>query len=132
MAVNGTGNTPLEAIARTNKLGSLSWGELRNEIISKLDSIVGQFPRPDVKQHDGNGHTEPPDTQGDVKITRTVKAEEPVEQYVERIRTMLESMSDPPFTIQRLCELLGPASLQYKTVYKYLRAIEKVQFSSEI
>ncbi|KAG4100154.1 PPP4R2-domain-containing protein [Neocallimastix lanati (nom. inval.)] len=51
---------------------------------------------------------------------------ESVEDFQMRIWSILDSFDEPPFTIQRLCELTTISHEQHKTVWKYLRAIEKV------
>ncbi|OUM68333.1 hypothetical protein PIROE2DRAFT_58106 [Piromyces sp. E2] len=51
---------------------------------------------------------------------------ESVEDFQMRIWSILDSFDEPPFTIQRLCELTTINQEQHKTVWKYLRAIEKV------
>jgi len=51
---------------------------------------------------------------------------ESVEDFQMRIWSILDSFDEPPFTIQRLCELTTISHDQHKTVWKYLRAIEKV------
>ncbi|KAL1923415.1 uncharacterized protein VTP21DRAFT_8395 [Calcarisporiella thermophila] len=48
------------------------------------------------------------------------------EDYENRIIEYLENFEGPPFTIQRLCELLMRPTEHHKTLFKYLRAIEKV------
>lgn len=51
---------------------------------------------------------------------------ESIEDFQMRIWSILDSFDEPPFTIQRLCELTTISHEQHKTVWKYLRAIEKV------
>ncbi|ORX64619.1 hypothetical protein BCR32DRAFT_330560 [Anaeromyces robustus] len=51
---------------------------------------------------------------------------ESVEDFQQRIWSILDSFDEPPFTIQRLCELTTVSKDQHKSVWKYLRAIEKV------
>jgi len=49
------------------------------------------------------------------------------EQEKQRLCTYLCDFNEPPFTLQRLCELLvGPAGEVYKTTKAYAFAIEKV------
>ncbi|KAJ2917201.1 hypothetical protein MD484_g3177, partial [Candolleomyces efflorescens] len=50
---------------------------------------------------------------------------EQVKDAVQAIFEQLDSFDGPPFTIQRLCELLLEPQKQYKSVGKYLRAVEK-------
>lgn len=50
---------------------------------------------------------------------------EQVKDAVQAILEQLDSFDGPPFTIQRLCELLLEPQKQYKSVGKYLRAVEK-------
>lgn len=52
--------------------------------------------------------------------------DETVEDFQMRIWAILDSFDEPPFTIQRLCELVTVAKEQHKNIYKYLRAIEKM------
>ncbi|ORX46232.1 PPP4R2-domain-containing protein [Piromyces finnis] len=51
---------------------------------------------------------------------------ESIEDFQMRIWSILDSFDEPPFTVQRLCELATINQEQHKTVWKYLRAIEKV------
>ena len=44
---------------------------------------------------------------------------------LDAILEQLESFEEPPFTIQRLCELLLDPKRHYKSIGKYLRAVEK-------
>lgn len=52
--------------------------------------------------------------------------DESIEDFQMRIWAILDSFDKPPFTIQRLCELVTISQEQHKNIWKYLRAIEKV------
>ncbi|TPX52523.1 hypothetical protein SeMB42_g01352 [Synchytrium endobioticum] len=51
---------------------------------------------------------------------------ETIAEYEERIDEALDSFEEPPFTIQRLCELITSSSGQHRSIWAYLRALEKV------
>ena len=50
------------------------------------------------------------------------------EAYHERINGLLNVFTSPPFTIQRVCELLLNPTEHHANLIKYLRAVEKVMF----
>ncbi|KAJ3031345.1 Serine/threonine-protein phosphatase 4 regulatory subunit 2 [Rhizophlyctis rosea] len=51
---------------------------------------------------------------------------ETIDEYLQRISTAMNIFDRPPFTLQRLCELATRPTEHHKTVWKYLRAVEKV------
>ncbi|KAJ1922226.1 hypothetical protein H4219_000088 [Mycoemilia scoparia] len=56
------------------------------------------------------------------------KPDDESRDYQNRIGYCLLMFEKPPFTIQRLCELLVDAERYYKSEHKFLRAIEKVVY----
>uniref|UniRef100_A0A7S3G6C1 Serine/threonine-protein phosphatase 4 regulatory subunit 2 n=1 Tax=Palpitomonas bilix TaxID=652834 RepID=A0A7S3G6C1_9EUKA len=51
---------------------------------------------------------------------------ESFDHYRLRLIGLLDSLDGPPFTIQRLCELLHTGSAMYRSSRKYLYALEKL------
>ncbi|KAJ3047052.1 hypothetical protein HK097_000275, partial [Rhizophlyctis rosea] len=50
---------------------------------------------------------------------------ESINNYETRICMGLDDFEEPPFTLQRLCELAIRPTEHHKSVWKYLRAVEK-------
>ncbi|KAI9017564.1 PPP4R2-domain-containing protein [Gaertneriomyces semiglobifer] len=51
---------------------------------------------------------------------------ETLQDYLLRINRALDALEEAPFTIQRLCELAIRPNEHHKSVWKYMRALEKV------
>ncbi|KAJ3058736.1 hypothetical protein HK102_010332, partial [Quaeritorhiza haematococci] len=51
---------------------------------------------------------------------------ENLEEYEKRIAEAFTLLERPPFTLQRLCELTVRPNEHHRTLWKYLRALEKV------
>ncbi|PFH52414.1 hypothetical protein AMATHDRAFT_74206 [Amanita thiersii Skay4041] len=125
-----------------NNSSQLEWPTLRNAIKSKLENNISAFLQ----------QTSPPSppppfepmylTSGGLKLppfpprkqTHMILNETPVSYMNEKQATayklrifdqLHEFDSQPPFTIQRLCELCVQPKKHYKSVGKYLRAVEK-------
>jgi len=121
---NDSHASAIQQVAQFNKMEHIQWPELRQLIIEQLDNAISLFKTHDDAEPLVNGN------EHDAEAAQVHSAtEEPVQKHVERIRDALQSMDQPPFTVQRLCELVGQSSSQYKTVPKYLRAVEKVCIS---
>ncbi|KAF9967987.1 hypothetical protein BGZ73_000296 [Actinomortierella ambigua] len=58
--------------------------------------------------------------------SRDLPAYETPDAYHQRICGLLSAFTSPPFTIQRICELLLDPTAHHTLVTKYLRAVEKV------
>ncbi|KAF9364185.1 protein phosphatase 4, regulatory subunit 2 [Mortierella sp. NVP85] len=76
---------------------------------------------------------EPEDTEGlsengtkMVPMSKDTLLLETPEGYHERINGLLNVFTSPPFTIQRVCELLLNPTEHHANLIKYLRAVEKV------
>ncbi|KAJ1532499.1 hypothetical protein HK096_006510 [Nowakowskiella sp. JEL0078] len=54
------------------------------------------------------------------------QSDESLDDYITSIASLLDDLSDTPFTLQRLAELTIDPFAHYKSVYKYVRAVEKV------
>ncbi|RUS19407.1 protein phosphatase 4 core regulatory subunit R2 [Endogone sp. FLAS-F59071] len=92
----------LANIAQSNQVQT-PWHLLRNILKTKLRQNVSSSSMPNV----------------------STPSERP-EDYQDRILSILDAFQGPPFTIQRLCELLTKPTEHHKTMIKYLRAMEKV------
>ncbi|KAJ1925858.1 hypothetical protein IWQ60_004301 [Tieghemiomyces parasiticus] len=97
-------------IAETSNTDSENWQELRDLIAQEMHTIL-------AAKIAALGPSSGPE--GD-KIREQVAAHE------QRLTALLVEFPDPPFTIQRICELTTVHSHQYRTPSKYLRALEKV------
>ncbi|KAF8911074.1 PPP4R2-domain-containing protein [Gymnopilus junonius] len=63
---------------------------------------------------------------GGVEVLKSYMNEEEAKTMKENIFAQLDQFEgSPPFTIQRLCELCLEPKRQYKSIGKYLRAVEK-------
>ncbi|KAF8481523.1 PPP4R2-domain-containing protein [Gautieria morchelliformis] len=63
---------------------------------------------------------------GPVRIFNSDMDEQEAGDFQSKIFEQLEDFdSDPPFTIQRLCELCVEPRIHYKAIGKYLRAVER-------
>ncbi|KAG0236984.1 hypothetical protein BGX31_003749 [Mortierella sp. GBA43] len=61
-----------------------------------------------------------------VPVSRDTLVLETPEGYHQRINGLLSLFTSPPFTIQRVCELLLNPTEHHSNLIKYLRAVEKV------
>ncbi|KAF9116502.1 protein phosphatase 4, regulatory subunit 2 [Mortierella sp. AM989] len=61
-----------------------------------------------------------------VPISKDTLLVETPQGYHVRINALLDAFSSPPFTIQRICELLHNPTEHHSNLIKYLRAVEKV------
>ncbi|KAF7363320.1 hypothetical protein MSAN_00987400 [Mycena sanguinolenta] len=128
----------LQHIASTDTLNGAEWPLLRDMIKSKIDKNVELFLS-------GPGRPAPPahfqplsNASGGLKLApfpprkslvpvpaNYMTAEESTEMK-ESVFALLDQFdSNPPFTIQRVCELCLYPKQNYNSVGKYLRAVEK-------
>ncbi|KAF9197347.1 protein phosphatase 4, regulatory subunit 2 [Haplosporangium sp. Z 27] len=61
-----------------------------------------------------------------IPVSKDTLLVETPEGYRIRINGLLDAFTSPPFTIQRVCELLNNPSEHHTNLIKYLRAVEKV------
>ncbi|TPX35745.1 hypothetical protein SmJEL517_g02022 [Synchytrium microbalum] len=97
----------LESIAETCQTDGIPWTSLKELIRYK------------IKQ---NVHAE--DKMG--RVNGLFNKGDTVSDYEERIDQALDSFEEPPFTIQRICELITNPDQHHRNVWAYLRALEKV------
>ncbi|ORX91504.1 hypothetical protein K493DRAFT_339324 [Basidiobolus meristosporus CBS 931.73] len=80
------------------------WNEIRTRLISRIEQNLHLLA-----------------TEFNTEVTEEIRA------YQGRIVKALEAFkSDPPFTVQRLCELIAYPKEHHKSLPKYMRALEKV------
>ncbi|KAJ1925020.1 protein phosphatase 4, regulatory subunit 2, partial [Tieghemiomyces parasiticus] len=97
-------------IAETSDTDSENWQELRDLIAHEMHTIL-------AAKIAALGPSSGPEGE---------KMREQVAAHERRLTALLVEFPDPPFTIQRICELTTVHSHQYRTPSKYLRALEKV------
>ncbi|KIK59825.1 hypothetical protein GYMLUDRAFT_74279 [Collybiopsis luxurians FD-317 M1] len=131
----------LKQIAETDAF-DVKWDLLKNIIKSKIEQNISMFlrtasppsPPPSfnpVQLQNGGVRLPPfpPRTQSSINVIGAPQSylnEEQANVLRESIFAQLDFFdSDPPFTIQRLCELCINPKQHYKSVGKYLRAVEK-------
>ncbi|KAL4077180.1 PPP4R2-domain-containing protein [Scleroderma yunnanense] len=137
----------LERIATTDIIEpDIQWGQLRDMIKYKLEQNISVFlsdaeqgPQiieaepPNVGTPDSAGNLRlapfPPRKRNDLNPVDTPKVymnrEEANEMKDAIFKQLHEFDEDPPFTIQRVCELCVYPKRYYKAIGKYLRAVEK-------
>ncbi|KAF6764842.1 PPP4R2-domain-containing protein [Ephemerocybe angulata] len=133
-------NAILQDIATSDDISGTDWDELRQIIRTKLEQNVSQYnltPPPPPPPFNAT-----PSTHGGLRLPPfppkklsqlhmydpplSYMNEEQVKDALQAVFDQLESFDEgPPFTIQRLCELLLDPKRHYKSVGKYLRAVEK-------
>lgn len=95
-------------VARTGATTAYPWGSLRLLLARKLELVLADFWRevPDLQLSDGESFER--------------AAVEPLTQ------SLLEPRREaPPFTTQRLCELLAEPRVTYKSTRRYLYALQR-------
>ncbi|KAK9763243.1 hypothetical protein K7432_010273 [Basidiobolus ranarum] len=93
----------IEYVAQSNIFNG-SWEEVRLRLVAKIDHNIEFLA-----------------TEFNTEITEEIR------EYQTRIVKALEVFKkDPPFTVQRLCELIVYPKEHHKTLPKYMRALEKV------
>ncbi|KAK2460588.1 hypothetical protein APHAL10511_007058 [Amanita phalloides] len=133
----------LECIASDDSVNSeeLDWNTLRNVVkyyIEKnisgylLETKPPEYPhRSEPVQLPGGGLKLPPflPRKSSVMYLNETPVsymnEQQAKDFKQRIFDQLHEFEKPPFTIQRLCELCLYPRNQYKSIGKYLRAVEK-------
>ncbi|KAK9759497.1 hypothetical protein K7432_017462 [Basidiobolus ranarum] len=93
----------IEYVVQSNLFNG-SWEEVRQRLVAKIDHNIEFLA-----------------TEFNTEINEEIR------EYQTRIVKALEVFKkDPPFTIQRLCELIVYPKEHHKTLPKYMRALEKV------
>mmetsp|Transcript_38173 Transcript_38173/g.105224 ORF Transcript_38173/g.105224 Transcript_38173/m.105224 type:complete len:237 (-) Transcript_38173:185-895(-) len=95
-------------VAKTGSVNSYPWDALRLLLARKVELVLGEFWRdaPDVEVQEGESFER--------------AAVEPL------MRSLLEPRREgPPFTVQRICELLSEPRLVYKSTRRYLYALQR-------
>ncbi|KAF8831370.1 hypothetical protein HHX47_DHR1000567 [Lentinula edodes] len=131
----------LKQIADTDVV-DVKWDLLKDIIKYKTEQNISMFlsstasppPAPSFNAvHMQNGGLRlppfPPRQQNNINMIEAPQNylnEEQTRALKESIFAQLDTFdSDPPFTIQRICELCVEPKKQYKSIGKYLRAVEK-------
>ncbi|KAJ3896577.1 PPP4R2-domain-containing protein [Lentinula edodes] len=126
----------------SNLLFHVKWDLLKDIIKYKTEQNISMFlsstasppPAPSFNAvHMQNGGLRlppfPPRQQNNINMIEAPQNylnEEQTRALKESIFAQLDTFdSDPPFTIQRICELCVEPKKQYKSIGKYLRAVEK-------
>ncbi|KAJ1992915.1 protein phosphatase 4, regulatory subunit 2 [Dimargaris cristalligena] len=97
-------------IAETNITRHVEWATLQTFIVDEMHQALGRKL----------------DQLPNLKPEERAEQRRDVTAQVERFAALLSEFTGPPFTIQRICELLTIHVGQHKTPLKYLRALEKV------
>ncbi|RXW21002.1 hypothetical protein EST38_g4850 [Candolleomyces aberdarensis] len=129
----------LRSIADTDDVQGIDWNDLRQAIRDRVEHNVKLFTDPAPSPPTPFNVT--PSTQGGLRLAPfppkkfsqlhmydpplSYMNPEEVKDAVQAVFDQLDAFDGPPFTIQRLCELLIEPKKQYKSVGKYLRAVEK-------
>ncbi|KAJ2922223.1 hypothetical protein H1R20_g14859, partial [Candolleomyces eurysporus] len=129
----------LRSIADTDNVQGIDWNDLRQAIRDKVEQNVKLFTDPAPPPPATFSIT--PSTQGGLRLAPfspkklsqlhmydpplSYMNPEQVKDAVQAVFDQLDAFDGPPFTIQRLCELLIEPQKHYKSVGKYLRAVEK-------
>ncbi|KAI6150547.1 PPP4R2-domain-containing protein [Pisolithus tinctorius] len=138
----------LERIAATDIIGpETEWSQLREMIKFKLEQNIVVFLS-DAEQHTDVSNGSPrlatgiPDSSGNLRLPpfppRKPNELNPIEapkvhmneEEANELKNLIfkqlhEFDENPPFTIQRVCELCVNPKKQYKAIGKYLRAVER-------
>lgn len=138
----------LERIAATDIIGpEIEWSQLREMIKFKLEQNIIVFLS-DAEQHTDVSNGSPrlatgiPDSSGNLRLPpfppRKPNELNPIEaqkvhmneEEANELKNLIfkqlhEFDENPPFTIQRVCELCVNPKKQYKAIGKYLRAVER-------
>ncbi|KAF5391412.1 hypothetical protein D9757_001953 [Collybiopsis confluens] len=131
----------LRNVAETDAF-DVKWDLLKNIIKNKIEQNISMFlrtasrpspPPPFNPAQMQNGRLRlppfPPRMQSSlsvIAVPQNYLNEEQANVMKENIFVQLDSFeSEPPFTIQRLCELCINPKQHYKSIGKYLRAVEK-------
>ncbi|KAG2020754.1 hypothetical protein CC2G_006060 [Coprinopsis cinerea AmutBmut pab1-1] len=132
----------LQKIASSDDLEGSDWSDLRRVIQHKLEQNVNLFLSTTSGPSPPPPFSSQPSTPGGLRLPpfppkklAQMHLYDPPESYMtedqaketkEAIFEQLDQFDEkPPFTIQRLCELLLEPKKNYKSVGKYLRAVEK-------
>jgi|EP00927_Polykrikos_kofoidii_P059948 hypothetical protein len=95
-------------VAKTGEVSGYPWEDLRFLLVRKMELVLAEFWRdvPDIEVQEGESF---------------------VRAKVEPLTScLLEPRRDgPPFTVQRLCELLVEPRLMYKSTRRYLYAVQR-------
>lgn len=101
---------PIKSVAESGKVDS-QWDTLQSLLRQRLDNIIDSYQaRQETKE---NQFVEPNVEKFDLKGSR------------EEILELIDSFNEPPFTIQRICELLYSPFKYYDRVSTFLRGLEK-------
>ncbi|KIM49413.1 hypothetical protein M413DRAFT_21643 [Hebeloma cylindrosporum] len=134
-------DTLLESIASTDIVQS-DWDNLRDVIKAKIQKNISLFLSTTQKPDPPAPYAPATTASGGLKMPPFLPRkpgqmhgtdpplnymnEEEATEMKDRIFAQLDQFDgSPPFTIQRLCELCVEPMKQYKSVGKYLRAVEK-------
>lgn len=102
---------PIQEIARTG-IVCYKWQSLLMVLLHQLRSVLEVSPQP----QDGSAVEVPAGLAGDGSY----------DESCSRLYGLLESFEGPPFTIQRICELLLHPHQHHKTKRKLLYALDKL------
>ncbi|EMD38376.1 hypothetical protein CERSUDRAFT_123038 [Gelatoporia subvermispora B] len=131
----------LERIADTD-IVTVEWALLKNIIKYKIEKNVSIFLTGGLKPEDKKPKTDEPPQPGGLKLPpfplrppnetslndapKTILSKTEAEDFKNIVFEQLDQFeSNPPFTIQRVCELCIRPNEHYNYIGKYLRALER-------
>lgn len=91
---------------------SIDWEELQQAIVNRLGNVLDQYVERN-KDCNEEDYQEPNVDKFDMEASRA------------EIMSLISSFTDPPFTIQRICELLLSPFFYYDKISTFLRGLEK-------
>ncbi|KZT67762.1 hypothetical protein DAEQUDRAFT_380294 [Daedalea quercina L-15889] len=131
----------LESIASTDNVDLSKWPLIRDIIKYKVDENIALFLSGEVKREYSRSTVTAEPCQGSAKFLpfpprerneanpneapKNTLTQQEAAEFKEVILGHFEEFETPPFTIQRVCELMLRPTEQYKHLGKYLRAVER-------
>ncbi|ODQ55852.1 hypothetical protein SAICODRAFT_33193 [Saitoella complicata NRRL Y-17804] len=99
-----------------------SWPEFSRTLLARLEENIGAFAPPSIPRPEGASESAAAPVQGD-----SPKASLPpdLQALLSRLISVIERFTGPPFTVQRIAELIARPREHYTDVGKYLRALER-------
>jgi len=96
----------LRLIAETGNVVDIDWADLQRALRNRLEQIIKTYQER-AQQHEYD------DNEFDLNISR------------DEIYELISTFSEPPFTIQRICELLYSPFKYYDRTSTFFRGLEK-------
>ncbi|BFZ64041.1 hypothetical protein YB2330_005179 [Saitoella coloradoensis] len=111
----------ITSVAESGKFDG-SWPEFSRSLLARLEENTGAFAPPSIPRPGGASESAAAPVQGD-----SPKASLPpdLQALLSRLISVIQRFTGPPFTVQRIAELIARPREHYSDIGKYLRALER-------